>query len=340
VLAPTGETRRVARSEAGSGSRAKASHDKLARVELRHLRYFVAVAEELSFTRAAAKLHTAQPSLSQQIRQLERAIGVRLLDRSRHHVGLTNAGRVFLQQARDILGRVDHAGRLARQAAEGHAGDLSVGTFPSADVRILPVLRPLVATHLPDLRLILHSKYAVEPLSGLQSGKLDIAFMRTPDDGDGLEVLELLREQIVLVLPSHHSLAQRKKIPVKSLDDLPCITMERSLSPELHDATATLYREARIRMHAVSSADNVLGHLQLVQEGLGFALLPESLNALLPNGVTFRPLDCDPVPTVSIVVAWKKGNNSRLVKEFVRLVRRCCEPLKDVSRLRLPATKS
>jgi LysR family hca operon transcriptional activator len=309
-------------------------------VELRHLRYFVAVAEELSFTRAAARLHTAQPSLSQQIRQLEKDISVKLLDRSRHHVALTNAGRIFLQQARDILGRVDHASQLARQAAEGQAGDLSVGTFPSADVRILPALRPLVAGHLPDLRLILHSKYAVEPLTGLQSGTLDVAFMRAPDDATGLEQIELLREEIVLVLPSHHALARKKKIPVKSLDDLPCITMERRLSPELHDATATLYREARIRMHAVSSADNVLGHLQLVQEGLGFALLPESMIALLPGGVTFRPLDCEPVPTVSIVVAWKHGNQSRLLRKFVKLVRQCCDPRKDAAGLKGLPTKS
>jgi LysR family transcriptional regulator, hca operon transcriptional activator len=305
----------------------------LSRVELRHLRYFIAVAEELSFTRAAARLHTAQPSLSQQIRQLEKELGVKLLDRSRHHVAVTNAGRVFLQQAKDILGRVDHAGKLARQAADGHAGDLSVGTFPSADVSILPRLKPLIAEHLPNLRLILHSKYAVEPLSGLQAGTLDVAFMRDPDDDAGLEVIELLREQIVIVLPSHHALARRKKIPVKSLDDLPCITMERSMSPALHDATATLYREARIRMHAVSSADNVLGHLQLVQEGLGFALLPESMNALLPPGVTSRPLDCDLIPAVSIVLAFRRGNASRLVREFVGLARRCFPSPADLQRL-------
>jgi LysR family hca operon transcriptional activator len=309
-------------------------------VELRHLRYFVAVAEELSFTRAAARLRTAQPSLSQQIRQLERALGVKLLDRSRHHVALTNAGRIFLHQAKDILGRIEHARRLARQAADGYAGELSVGTFPSADVRILPALRSLLAEHLPDLRLTLHSKYAVEPVAGLQSGTLDVAFMRDPTEAEGLEVVELLREEIVLVLPSHHVLARRKKIPVKSLDDLPCITMERSLSPALHDATATLYREARIRMHAVSSADNVLGHLQLVQEGLGFALLPKSMSALLPAGVTLRPLDCDPVPTVSIVVAWKAGNTSRLVREFVDLVRRSCADPIDAARLTPPARKS
>jgi LysR family hca operon transcriptional activator len=320
--------------------RAAAPAPSLSPVELRHLRYFVAVAEELSFTRAAARLRTAQPSLSQQIRQLEKSVGVKLLDRSRHHVSLTNAGRIFLRQAKDILGRVDYAARLARQAADGRAGDLSVGTFPSADVRIFPSLRPLVAQHLPELRLILHSKYAIEPLAGLQSGTLDVAFMRGPTEADGLEIVELLREQIVLVLPSHHALARRKKIPVKILDDLPCITMERSLSPALHDATATLYREAQIRMHVVSSADNVLGHLQLVQEGMGFALLPDSMNALLPAGVTFRPLDCDPVPTVSIVIAWKAGNSSRLVREFINLVRRSAGQGKDAVRLTPPATKS
>jgi LysR family hca operon transcriptional activator len=301
-------------------------------VELRHLRYFVAVAEELSFTRAAARLRTAQPSLSQQIRQLEKSVGVKLLDRSRQHVALTNGGRIFLQQAKDILARVEHAARLAQQAADGRAGEIAVGTFPSADVRVLPALRPLVAEHMPNLSMILHSKYAVEPLAGLQSGALDVAFVRGPLEADGLEAVELLREQLVIVLPSHHPLARRKAIPVESLDDLPCIAMERSLSPALHDAAANLYREARIRMHAVSRADNVLGHLKLVQEGLGFALLPDSISALLPPGVTFRPLACDPVPTVSVLVAWKTGNSSRLVRELVELACRCAGP-KDASRL-------
>jgi LysR family transcriptional regulator, hca operon transcriptional activator len=292
------------------------------RLELRHLRYFVAVAEELNFTRAAARIRTAQPSLSQQIRRLERAVGVKLLDRSRHHVALTNAGRIFLRQAKDILGRVEHARQLAQQAAHGRAGDLSVGTFPSADVRILPALRPLIAEHLPDLRLILHSKYAIESLTGLHSGALDVAFVRGPIGAEGLDAVELLREEIVMVLPSHHALARHKRVPVESLDDLPCITMERSLSPALHDAAAKLYHDAKIRMHAVSSADNMLGHLQLVQEGHGFALLPDSVSALLPPGVTFRPLASDPVPTVTILVAWKSGNDSQLVREFVDLARR------------------
>jgi len=309
-------------------------------MELRHLRYFVAVAEELNFTRAAARLHTSQPSLSQQIRQLEAAVGVRLLERSRHHVALTSAGRVFLREAKEILARVEHAGRLAKQAADGRAGDLSVGTFPAADVRILPALRPILAAHLPDLRLVLHSKYAVEPVAGLLAGTLDAAFVRGPIESGELQSRELLREQIVMMLPAHHPLARRKRVPVELLNDLPCITMERSLAPGLYDAIASLYRQAHIRMHAVSSADNVLGHLRLVQEGLGFALLPDSMGALLPPGVVMKPLQCDPVPTVSIAVAWKSGNTSPLVRAFVDLVRKSCGNSKDVRRLTQQRKKS
>ncbi|HEY1302979.1 MAG TPA: LysR substrate-binding domain-containing protein [Vicinamibacterales bacterium] len=309
-------------------------------VELRHLRYFVAVADELNFTRAAIRLHTSQPSLSQQIRQLEAEVGVALLNRSRHHVALTDAGRVFLRETKDILGRIEHAGRLAKQASSGRAGDLSVGTFPAADVRIVPALRPLVATRLPNVHLILHSKYAVEPVTGLRTGALDVAFMRGPLDVDGLEVIELVYESIVVVLPAHHPLTRRTRIPIDLLHDLPCITMERTLAPALHDAIAALYRQAHIRMQAVSSADNVLGHLQLVKEGLGFALLPDSVGALLPPGVVVKPLASDPAPTVSIVVAWKRGNVSPLVRALVDLVRQVASRPKDVRRLTRRPRKS
>lgn len=263
-----------------------------------------------------------------------------LLDRSRQHVALTDGGRVFLQQAKDFLARVEHAGRLAKRAADGRAGVLTVGTFPSADVRILPALRLLVAERLPDLRLVLHSKYAVDSVAGLRSGALDVAFVRGPLEAEGLEALEILREQLVIVLPSHHPLARRKRIPVDCLDDLPCITMERALSPALHDAALDLYREAKIRMQAVSRADNLLGHLRLVQEGLGFALLPDSIGALLPPGVTARPLECAPVPAVSVQIAWKSRNSSRLVSEFVELVRRGSSAWQDAPRLTRRPTKS
>ena len=145
-------------------------------MELRHLRYFVAVAEELSFTRAAERLHTAQPSLSQQIRQLEAEVGVRLLERTKRRVQLTGAGRVMLREARDILNRVEHAARLACKAASGQAGEISIGTFPGADVKILPRLRPLLAKRLPDVRLVLHSEYVLNTSPGCAAGRSTSAF--------------------------------------------------------------------------------------------------------------------------------------------------------------------
>src|SRR5204863_680861 len=138
----------------------------------------------------------------------------------------------------------------------------------------------LVATGLLNLLVVLHSKYDGEPVAGLLTVTLYVDFLRGSIETEGIEIRELLRERIVVMLPAHHALARRKRIPVKLLHDLPCITMDRALAPALYDAIASLYRQARIRMHAVSSADNVLGHLRLVQEGLGFALLSDSMGAL------------------------------------------------------------
>ena len=130
------------------------------------------------------------------------------------------------------------------------------------------------------------------------------------------------------------------RIPVQLLHDLPCITMERSLAPALHDAISSLYRHAHIRMHVVSSADNVLGHLKLVQDGLGYALLPDSVGALLPPGVVLKPLGSDPAPTVSIAIAWKAGQVSPLVRAFVDVVCECCSAPRDVPRLTRRSRKS
>jgi len=309
-------------------------------MELRHLRYFVAVAEELNFTRAADRLHTSQPSLSQQIRQLEREVGVSLLDRTRHRVSLTSAGRVFLRETQDILSRVEYATRMAGKAAAGQAGELSVGSFAAADVKVLPTLRPALSKALPDVRVVLHSRYAVEPLMGLRQGTLDVAFVRGPVHEEDLEAVELVREPITVVLPAHHPLARRKRIAVNLLDDLPCITMDRAQAPALHDAVANFYREARIRTHAVDGADNVLGHLSMVQAGLGFALLPDYVAAILPPGVVMKPLDWDPVPTVAIAVARRRGPTSPLVKSFLDVVRTCWDRAPDVPRRGRPSRSS
>ncbi len=292
-------------------------------MELRHLRYFVAVAEELNFTRAAQRLHTAQPSLSQQIRKLEDHVGVPLLERTKRTVQLTGAGRVLLHEARDILSRVDHAVRLAASAATGRSGEIAVGTFIGADVTILPRIRSLLAKRLPDLRLVLHSRYVLDPIAGLRAGTLDVAFLRGPLREPDLVSEDVLREKIVVVVPAHHRLARASRVSVLRLDDIPCIAMSRTAAPGLHDAVTEFYQQARVTVQPSQRADNVLGHLTMVAAGLGFALLPEYVSSILPSGAVMRPLDWSPEPTVTTVLAMRKGNAAPVVRQFREVVREC-----------------
>ena len=308
-------------------------------MELRHLRYFVAVAEELSFTRAASRLRTAQPSLSQQIRQLEHEVGVALFERTRHHVRLTAAGRLFLDEAREILSRVERAARRAARAAAGEV-ELSVGTFPAADVKILPRLRPLIAARLPHLHLVLHSKYAVDPISGLRHGRVDVAFLRGPLVEPELVVTDILREPIMVLLPASHELASRKRIRLDRIETLFCIPISRLVAPGLHDAVGTFCQRANVRTHSVLEADNVVSHLHMVAAGLGFALLPDYVGTLLPPGVVMKPLDWDPVPTVSIVMARRREPAPQPLQAFLDLVSEAFGVPRDIPHLTVRARKS
>ncbi len=295
----------------------------MAPVELRHLRYFVDVAETLSFTRAAQRLHTAQPSLSQQIRRLEAEVGVALFERTRHQVRLTPAGRTLLGEASEILRKVDAAVHLTARAALARAAQLSVGSFPAADIKILTRLRPVVAAHLPGVRLLIHSKYAVDPVGGLRDGALDVAFLRGPIDDVDIHVTELLREPLVVVLPAAHALARRRQIDPRALDDLPSITVGAARAPALYAAVTKFYQHARIRVRTVDEADHVLGYLHLVQAGVGFGLLPDYVCTFLPPGVVTRPLAARPVPSVGIVMATHGNPANRELAAFVALTQEC-----------------
>ena len=308
-------------------------------MELRHLRYFVAVAEELSFTRAASRLHTAQPSLSQQIRQLENEVGVPLFERTRHHVRLTAAGRLFLDEAREILSRVERAARRAARAAAGEV-ELSVGTFPAADVKVLPRLRPLIAACLPHLHLVLHGKYAVDPVSGLRQGRLDVAFLRGPLVEPELIVADIVREPIMVVLPAGHPLAGKKRIRADRIETLRCIPISRLVAPALHDAVGTFCQQANVPIHSVHEADNVVSHLHMVAAGLGFALLPDYVGTLLPAGAVLKPLDWDPVPAVTIVMARRREAAPPSLQAFLDLVSEAFDTPRDMPHLTVRARKS
>jgi LysR family hca operon transcriptional activator len=291
-------------------------------MELRHLRYFVAVAEELNFTRAARRLHTAQPSLSQQIRQLEEHVGTALLERNRRRVLLTAAGRVFLRESRDILQRIDQAVDRVSRALNSKAAELSIGVSPPAEVRVMPKILPLMHDRLPNMTLILHSLLSANQIAGLRNYTIDLGFLRGPLDEPDLTSREILRENIVVVLPSNHRLAKASRISIGMLDDLPCITFSRGAFP-LRNIVASLYKQERMRIRSVQEADSVLGHLNMVAAGLGFALLPEYVESILPRNVIVRQLDYNPVPSISLVAAYRTNDKLPALHAFMEMLDEC-----------------
>ncbi len=292
-------------------------------MELRHLRYFVAVAEELNYTRAAQRLNTAQPSLSQQIKHLEADVGVPLLDRSKRHVALTPGGKVLLAEAREILARVERASQRAVRAQQGKSTELVIGVVPAAEIKILPKLIPLVERSLPRVRLVFHNLPSAEQKRLLATGSLDIGLLRGPLDDPRLDVQDVLWETLVAGLPSGHPLARKKKVSVRQLNDLPFIMVSRKGSPELHDAVRAFCERSGLHPRVVQQADNVLGNLNMIRAGMGFALLPDYAASILPSGVVAIPLAWSPAPVVSLVVAHRRGKPTVSMLAFKKLLREC-----------------
>jgi LysR family hca operon transcriptional activator len=290
-------------------------------VELRHLRYFVAVADELNFTRAAAKLRTAQPSLSQQIRRLEQHVGVQLLERTNRHVQLTVAGRVFLREARDLLSHADRAVQAALRAGAGQMGTLSVGVMPAAEIKILPKILPALAARLPDVQVALHSVSLSDAIAGLRNQSLDVSFMWAPVDDAELATYEVLRQRVVVALPAVHPLARLARLPIERLRRYPCVAPSRRAPPALHEISASIQRlVGGTGIRTAVDADTVFGTLNMVKANLGFALVPEYVKAILPPGVVVRPLDWRPPPSLTVVMAHQAGDRLPAVKAFARVV--------------------
>ena len=294
-----------------------------AQVELRHLRYFVAVAEELNFTRAAQRLNTAQPSLSQQIKQLEKHVGAPLLDRTKRHVTLTAGGKVFLLDAREILARVDRAGQRAMHAQQEKSAELVIGVVPAAEIKILPKLIPLVERSYPKIRLVFHNLPSAEQKRMLATGALDFGLLRGPFEDPRLEVENVLWEKLVAGLPAKHPLARKKMVSIRQLNKLPFIMVSREGSPELHDAVRAFCERSGLHPRVVQEADNILGNLNMIRAGIGFALLPDYATSILPSGVVTRSVTWSPAPVVSLLVAHRKGKLPAAMVAFKKLLREC-----------------
>ncbi len=275
-------------------------------MELRHLRYFIAVAEELHFRRAAARLHIAQPPLSIQIRELERELGVTLLARTHRRVDLTEAGRVFLDGARRTLTQLDAAISDAQRAERGQTGRLNIGFVSSSSYELLPRLLVAFRAIYPDVALHLQAATTNEQLAALDERRLDLGILRLPVNDGRLAWQVLAEEPLVTVLPVSHPLALLERTPLASLAQESFILYPRVDNPAIHDAIIACCHMAGFSPRITQETGDMQAITALVASGLGVALVIASPGLPALPGVTLRPLAGRDIPTWRIALAWRR----------------------------------
>jgi len=285
-------------------------------MELRHLRYFIAVAEEGSLLHAAERrLHTAQPSLSRQIRDLELELGVKLLERKARGIELTAAGRVFLDHARLALMQIEVACEAARNTQRPHKPGFGVGFLPGQEVIWLSGALRILREEAPDVDVTITTKSSPELANALMQGQIDVALLRRETRAAGLDFRFLVKEPLVAILPSHHRLARRKTIRPEDLCREDFISTARA-APVLKTVIEEYAAKIGIKLKQIYDAETLSGGMSLVASTGGFTLLPVYVqNALIPS-VVARPLHGE-VPTIDLVMGYSKSNTSPLLKKFL-----------------------
>jgi len=285
-------------------------------MELRHLRYFVAVAEEGSLTLAAERrLHTAQPSLSRQIRDLEREVGVPLLRRTPRGVELTDAGTVFLDYARLALAQADSARDAARRAGKAPKGSFAIGFLTGQEMIWLPEVMRIVRDTLPDADVAVSSMTSPALADALARGKLDVAFMRREASAPDLVYRVVGSEPLVVVLPGEHPLAAQPAIRPQALVDETFIGVS-PVAPVLRRVIDDYLTSSGIAMTPDHDVDNLAMAISLIASTRGVGLAPAYIQKLLPDTLVSRPLQGD-VPTIDLVVGYLNTNHSPFLKSFV-----------------------
>ncbi|SEL66932.1 DNA-binding transcriptional regulator HcaR [Acinetobacter sp. DSM 11652] len=288
-------------------------------MELRHLRYFITVAEELNFSKAALKLYTAQPSLSQQIKDLEEDVGVRLLNRTKRKVELTEEGAVFLEQARLTIAQAEKAINMARQVSKAKQKMLRIGFVPVAEMKIFPYVLPNLRVQNPELKIELQSLNNIEQFKGIKKGELDITFTRQRLDSEEIESRFVLREPLVFILPKDHPLAKYDRIPVKALDGIDFVIPSDEQSKTLHDTILGFAEQNGVSFKIVQKADNILFNINSIGIGLGCTILPGYIMPLLLENSVTRPLDVE-LPSLDLFVSYRKNATGIAVQKFMELL--------------------
>ncbi len=291
-------------------------------LELRQLRYFIAVAEELHFGKAAERLHMTQPPLSQTIQGLEELLGTPLFVRSRRAVALTPAGDVLLPEARRMLAQAGELPELVRRAAGGEAGRLALHFVSSADYSVLPPFLQRYREHYPQVQIALQEATSDRQIDDLMHGRIDAGLLIPPlPDKARLELdyLKVLTEPLILAAPA--GLAPEGPVWLKDVPPLPLIIFPRPIAPALHDAILGCFRAAGITPEIGQEAIQMQTIVGLVSAGMGLALVPQSVSNLMRPGVEYRALR-DPTPLVETGLAWRRDNPSPVLQGFLELLRK------------------
>jgi LysR family transcriptional regulator, hca operon transcriptional activator len=285
-------------------------------MELRHLRYFIAVAETGSLTEAAERrLHTSQPSLSRQIRDLEYQVGVELLRRGARGVELTDAGRAFLDHARLALAQVDAAVEAARRAAQPAKRTFALGFLTGQEMDWLPEAMRILRDELPNIEVTVSSRYSPDLAEALMRGRLDLAFLRPEPHVVDLTFKTVTKEPLVVIMPSDHRLASHDAIRVQEIVGETFISVSNT-APVLRNVIDDYLKRSGINITPDHEVDNLAMAMSLIASTRGIALLPAYAQNFLPWSVVSRPLDRD-VPTIDLVIGYSNANTSPILKLFL-----------------------
>jgi DNA-binding transcriptional LysR family regulator len=289
-------------------------------IELRHLRYFIAVAEELNFGRAAQKLQITQPSLSRQIQKLEQELAVKLFERLPSQIQLTQAGELFLIEAQQILAKVQQGIKVAQRASRGEIGQLKIGFQGSAVYDLIPNSIRAFRESFPNVDAIVQQMVTSEQISAIENNQLDLGFVVPPINHGKLIVETIFQEPVIVVLPENHPLAVKTEITITDLGDEPLILASRDRSCGLFEEIFNLYYQAGLRPNVIYAAREMQVMLGFVAAGMGISLLPTYVQNLQRLGVVYRSLKPH-APIVKLAIAYK-NNNQPTLQAFLEIVKR------------------
>ena len=289
-------------------------------MELRHLRYFVAVAEELNFTKAAQRMCTVQPSLSQQIKDLETEVGVQLLIRSNRKVELTEEGKAFLKQALLSLEHAELAIQDARKVANLQKDQLNIGFVPVAEMKIFPYIMPNIRAHFPELKIHFHSFTDADQFKSLKKGELDIAFTRYQDESSEIECVQIFSEPLALIVPKDDPVAEQRHVSIKSFNGQNFVISDEDASPQLHKLITNYFKDAKLNVNVVQHSTNILLNVNLVGMGVGWSIVPAYVIPLLGDKIVVKNT-VEPLPMIGLYASYRKDQKNDAISLILKILK-------------------